>query len=695
MVRLLVIAALVALVGAQCVLCLVDAQDPCTVASASPWVSAKQAHACELNVPFDKNRSLAVVDSAIKALQYYSLETWFIKSPNPLIPHHVNIRSLLTDVQKKTASSGYATDWDFNTAVTDAFNQEADGHTIFEAACTVSFSWNLPFSIATLAKTPFDRVAFPTFLVNYDFQNQNRPGLEDYYKGLGIDVRPFDGARILEINDIDASSHLVDLAQRSNIKDGLFGAYEDVNPRYMRLMSRYSADTVSGAYTQEIGRFGQRVYFPGRLEEKLLLQLQNGKKVTLTVPWAAQFLGAGNDTASFIAETCLVPSDAAVTRRARELEKRRPAKRDDGITLPHPLLQRIQAIEKLDIQDKVRQTAVSSNARAPANNIVTPNLTTIAHFVTLDLYQLKQNPKVGVVYFEQFEPSDGTDFLTYFNGVSNTLFDGLNAMKAAGIEKVIIDQSGNRGGFIFAGAISLWSLWPKDLYPGFPAVFRDLDLTRRESDQAASTNDQSSEYNFRFYRDLNYTLLTSNAQFLDPPVPQTINGVPDAYSHRFFDDFGDNSSAVTSFVDPPFAAEDYVIVANGICASTCSIFSSYLFQKHGIRSAVFGGTPSTPANPNPQMDGGVKGSEVTDFSTVLFELELAGLQNDPNAPQPFPIQTTLSLNYRNAIPYVHQEDGILEFVYESATKKFQFTPETVNKPELVWEFVAEQFFPNL
>ncbi|KAJ7591835.1 hypothetical protein C8J56DRAFT_1131086 [Mycena floridula] len=148
----------------------------------------------------------------------------------------------------------------------------------------------------------------------------------------------------------------------------------------------------------------------------------------------------------------------------------------------------------------------------------------------------------------------------------------------AGVEKILVDNSGNRGGFIFAGAISLWSLWPQDLYPRFPAVFRDLDLTRL-------TADQNSEYYFGFYRDLNYTLLTSNAQFLDPPVPQTVNGVADAYSQKFFDDFGNSSGDVTAFTAPPFVGEDY------------------LFQKHGVRAAVFGGTPSAKVA---QFDGGVK-----------------------------------------------------------------------------------------
>jgi hypothetical protein len=187
---------------------------------------------------------------------------------------------------------------------------------------------------------------------------------------------------------------------------------------------------------------------------------------------------------------------------------------------------------------------------------------------------------------------------------------------------------------------------------------------------------------------LNYTLLTSNTQFADPPVPTTINGVADAYTQPFFDDFG-AASDVTNATAPAFDGLDYVIVANSICASTCSVFSSYLFQKHGVRSAVFGGTPSATTS---QFDGGVKGSEVTDFSSVLGELQLAGLSDAEGAPQPFPINADLSLNFRNAIPYVDQEDGILEYVWEAGTKKYQFTKELFNKPQEIWEFVAEEFF---
>ncbi|KAF7345502.1 hypothetical protein MVEN_01568700 [Mycena venus] len=658
---------------------LARAADPCTLASASTWVSSKVAHACEVNVPFNKTRSLSVIDSTIKALQYYTLENWFLHSPNPLIPHDVNIRALLQNVQKTTATVGYKSDWDFNMAITDAFNKEADGHTLYAAACTESFSFNLPFSIATLADSPFDKTAFPTFLVNYDFPNQGRAGLEDYFESIGVHVRPLDGARVLAINGVDASTYLVNLATESSIFNGLVGAYETVNPRYMRLMARYSADTVAGLYTLEVGRFGQRAFYPGADSVTVTLQPKQGGVKTVTIPWAATFIGSGNTTASFISETCL-PSVDSVARK-RKVDRRLEVEAS-------PINKRRKAVVAPEAQGPVRHAA--SNARvAPPGNIVQPNLTSFGHFVTLDIYQLAEHPKVGVVYFEQFEPSDGTDANTYFNGISDTLFSGLNALKAAGVEKIIVDNSGNRGGFIFAGAIALWSLWPQDLYPGFPAVFRDSDLIRRESDAAAASGLGESEYSYFFYRDLNYVLLQNNSQFMDPPVPQVVNGVKDAYSKQFLDDFGDNSTAVTNFTTPPFEGQDYVFVANSICASTCSIFSSYLFQKHGVRSAVFGGTPSSTIS---QFDGGVKGSEVTDFDEIISELDLAGLDDDPAAPQPFPVSASFTMNFRNAIPYVDKQDGILEYVWEQDTKKYQFTHDQFNKPQKVWEFVAEEFF---
>ncbi|KAJ7907684.1 hypothetical protein B0H13DRAFT_689659 [Mycena leptocephala] len=451
---------------------------------------------------------------------------------------------------------------------------------------------------------------------------------------------------------MDASDYLVELATESSIYKGVVAAYESVNTRYMRLMSRYSADTPSGMYTQDLGGFAQRSSYPGA--DVVTVKLQTGEgSTTLTIPWAAKFIAVGNTTQSFIS-SCIPPSNA--TRR--DIKYRETESIAGQTSLRRAV---VRPDNQAPVRDKLASTA----------NYVTPNLTSFGHFVTLDIYQLQDHPKVGVVYFEQFDSQDGTSFTQ------------------SGVEHILIDISGNRGGLLTAGATVLWSLWPQDLFPGFPSVIRATDLPAREAATATATGNKNSNYWYAGYRDLEYNSFTNSSQFMDPPVPQTINGVADAFSHPFLDDFGPGAIAVTNFTVPPFAGYDYVIVSNSICASMCSLFSSYLFQKHDVRSAVFGGTPSAASG---QFDGGVKGSEILFYTDILFDLEILGMLDDPAAPQELPIDATFSLNFRNAIPYIDTEDGILEFVWEQGTKKYQFTHEQFNKPQKVWEFVAEEFF---
>ncbi|KAF8132112.1 hypothetical protein K438DRAFT_1998709 [Mycena galopus ATCC 62051] len=489
--------------------------------------------------------------------------------------------------------------------------------------CTEAFSYyNLPFSIATLADTPFDETAFPTFLVNYDFPNQGRAGLEDHFESIGVQVRPLDGSR--------------NRASSTNLLT--------VNPQYMRLMARYSADTVAGLYTLEVGRFGQRAFYPGANSVIVTIQTPQGRVQTEMIPWAATFVESRNTTASFISETCLAGVDSVARAIDASL-----------------LNQRRKSVVSPEAQGPIRQAASANGGRvAPANNVVQPNLTLFGHFATLEIYQLAEHPKVGVIYIEQFEPSHGTDAKNYFDGISDTLFSGFNVLKAAGVEKIVVDNSGNLGGYIFAGAIAMG-------HSG----------RRRESDVAVASGLGESEYSY-FYRDLsmcpNYVLFQNNSQFMDPTVPEGVNGVWDAYSRKIFDDFGDSSAVVTNFTTPPFADEDYVFVTNSICASTCSIFSGYLFQKHGVRSAVFGGTPSSTIS---QFDGGVKGSEVADFDEVIFELQLAGLDSDPAAPQPFLVAASFTMNVRNVFPYIDKQDGIwIQSFVEVHLPGFQLAPGT-------------------
>lgn len=192
--------------------------------------------------------------------------------------------------------------------------------------------------------------------------------MEAYFESIGVHVRPLDGARVLAIDGVDASTYLVELATESSIFKGLVGSFETINPRYMRLMSRYSADTVAGLYTQEVGRFGQRDWYPGEDSVTVTLETTKGVK-SVTIPWAASFFGAGNTTASFISETCLPAESDSVAR------KRRLDRRIDG----SPLNSRRKGVIAPEGQGPVRQAASQAKA-APSTNIVQPNCASSGRF---------------------------------------------------------------------------------------------------------------------------------------------------------------------------------------------------------------------------------------------------------------------------------------------------------------------------
>lgn len=73
--------------------------------------------------------------------------------------------------------------------------------------------------------------------------------------------------------------------------------------------------------------------------------------------------------------------------------------------------------------------------------------------------------------------------------------------------------------------------------------------------------------------------------------------------------------AVTGYLNrtnftQPFAAENILLLYDGYCASTCTIFSEFLRVQGGVRSVTFGGRPDLDASGNIpiiQNYGGVKG----------------------------------------------------------------------------------------
>lgn len=62
----------------------------------------------------------------------------------------------------------------------------------------------------------------------------------------------------------------------------------------------------------------------------------------------------------------------------------------------------------------------------------------------------------------------------------------------------------------------------------------------------------------------------------------------------------------------PFEAENIVVVYDGYCASTCTIFSEFMRQQAGVKTVALGGRPTKDII---QAVGGVKGTNVRHYAS--------------------------------------------------------------------------------
>ena len=160
----------------------------------------------------------------------------------------------------------------------------------------------------------------------------------------------------------------------------------------------------------------------------------------------------------------------------------------------------------------------------------------------------------------------------------------------------------------------------------------------------------------------------------------------------------------------PFEARNIVILSDGFCASTCSIFHELMKTLGGVHSIAVGGRPQ---NGPMQEVGGVKGSQDEDFMLIVAEGEqilpyakpsvLAEAQGTPFAnftSAPLAILraanplTAGSLNIKNNIRIGDTSLTPLQFVYEAADCRIWYTAEMLTDPTCLWSRVASIAFNN-
>ena len=329
---------------------------------------------------------------------------------------------------------------------------------------------------------------------------------------------------------------------------------------------------------------------------------------------------------------------------------------------------------------------------------------------------------VAVLSIPSFDPLPSTPSL--LAEFSDTVTSVIRNATSAGKDKLIIDLRGNAGGTTELAYDTFRQLFPTiEPYGGF----------RLRSIEALNQIGQAASQIFA-----NTTLPETLSPELQGVWGEVFNYKEDYNaSNQPFDSwssvfgpneiYGDNFTALirrnnsSPYIDAqgqltiygygsrsnvnltqPFEAKNIVLLQDGLCASTCAIFTEFMKTQGNVQSIVLGGRPQ---NGPMQGIGRTKGAEYSSWSVIHgYAVAVFGfanveqrkaLANTPlgalyNATQ-FAVRTlsaNTGVNARNNYRQGDTTQTPLQFVYEAADCRLWYTPAMIFNVTATWAAVA-------
>ncbi|KAF4628586.1 hypothetical protein G7Y89_g9564 [Cudoniella acicularis] len=533
--------------------------------SATPTVPASLAHDCLNSVPLNKTAALLLVDAMEPYLEWQSDSAWKKDPPaDYFYPPH-DIFGYLALVKKNLESDQYANEYEFQEDLYNVFALAHDGHFVFYPdALTKAFEWGRQRSLVSISK---DGVEIPQIYLYED-----------------IISAPSSASIVKEINGEDAATYVANFAYTASFNQDADAAYNS-----MFYSKAYFASGNFKGYFSGGGRM--RYIYPGA---NTTFTFENGTILSLNnIANVKGNFASVTDGPSFYNQFCTGPKATTSTSSAA------PAPGVPGY--PTPII-------------------VTNDSVVSGYYLTTPGYEDVA--------------VLSLLAFESESPLEFQQVAQQF--IASAL--------AAGKTKLVIDLSANGGGYILQGYDMFRQLFPSIIQDGY-SRWRENDMllaiSKIYSDSIptsynpanASSNTISIYENFFNYRyDYNIS---------DLPFP--------SYSAKFGPNYfrGDAFTAITRWnlddqlttsndtygmgmditgygsrtnFTQPFKAENIIMLMDGYCASTCTLFAEFMRLQGNVKTVAIGGRPSTSAI---QGVGGIKGAQILGWPDIYAQAQVA------------------------------------------------------------------------
>ncbi|KAJ5287284.1 hypothetical protein N7478_002970 [Penicillium angulare] len=617
---------------------------------------------CLQSMPFDSERAVRFVKEYRKWLLFQSDLELLKNPPAGYQMPPTDLIGILDNIEKKAADNGYESQYEFDTAIQKMLKSAFDGHLDMQLCSTtiMDFSNNVP-------------------LISISSNGTAIPEVYTVKDAKVLQTHKDKVSPVVSINGEDVESYLgkISLSDSSQDYDALYNAVFPSNP--------YSLDVDGGSAFKQVGLFSESMVWTGAYHT---LHFANGtSQVVDTVvninTWKWK-------SGKALYETFCIPSDSTAASSKRS----------------------VKASTKVNtkIVDKFAPN-ISKRSMVPApEGYPKPSSRTSDNSALTFFPEDSPLEDTAVLAIPSFDPKDVERFY-------NVTRDFVNTAAKKNKKKVIIDLQGNGGGSIAAGWNTFRLFFPdQPLYSAnrFRATegvnFMGEALSRLPVDDLegsilswkASVKPDQKE-GFDSWADLfgpnEFLGMNSSSLFA---VNLTLLSYPDYNDGMPVSGYGEMP------LDPKtqyFDAEDIILITDGTCASTCTIFTE-LMKGQGVRTIAFGGRPQV--GPMQGM-GGIKGSmvyDIAEFASVFKEAKKlansSALLSDEDLEKwdkyvPIPLDDwsftveSARVNIINA--FGPDNDHVpRQYIYEAAECRRFFTFDNTLQQETLWQDAANAMF---
>jgi hypothetical protein len=635
----------------------------------TPTIAAEAAWNCLQSVPLDTNAALALLKSLRPFIKWQSTLA-YLKDPTPeyveKLQEPVDVEGGLDEIEANLHAGKWTKEYDFGFSLYTLLQSTHDGHfSYYPDSVFEIFTWGRPVPIVSVSE---DGEKLPSIFVYSDILATS--GNASYTPSA-----------ITQINGEDVIDWLSEFSQVGSLqdRDALW------NNMFYGLAQVSLGSTGTGTGTFSGGGRG-RAQYPGPTTD---LTFANGTTVSYT------------NYARVLVDFTDITSGADLYKKY--------------FTPPDSTFDLKSGPTVTPTQPAAAQTAASTPAPGYPSPVVRQSMNLIGgYFLDDPAYS-----DVAVLSVPSFVGDDGE--ITF----QQTGEQFIAAAKAAGKTKLIVDVSANAGGTILQGYDLFKQLFPTiDPYAAadrvraheaveqIGTVFSDVSgkYPRSLNEPDEIVDIESAPFNYR--SDLNPLTGEAFTSWKDKYGPVPNHG--DQFTHDFRWNLNDpltewNSGGIdihgygnlTNYGAQPFEAESIVVVYDGYCASTCTIFSELMRDLAGIEAVAMGGRPTTDII---QAVGGVKGTNDFPWSYIQQMVEETWNLSTPEQIASYP--GTELAEYNTYLPFfravggptVNARDGIkkgdvtqtpLQFVYQEADCRLYYTPQMTVDMTAMWKAVAD------